>query len=206
MEGLTAAAGLLVVTVSTPGPNNLIVLHAAARGGWRRALPVGAGVVLGGLAVLLTAVAAGSAAARLDPAVTRASSIASCLLLAGLGMAIIRRASRERPAEPASAPARGLLGLGGMLLFQFFNPKSWILVVAVVASAGRSTELAAVLPQLVLLFVLVPSASLALWSLAGRLAVRLLERPRVRRWSDRVVGGLLVGFAVLLFLGGLGEA
>ena len=202
MESLVTAAGLITVAVITPGPNNLIVLREAASGGWRRVLPAGVGVVAGGLAILAAVLAGAGSLARADAGLLRGFSIVTCVVLALLGAILMKGSGQPREAAPMAPLSRRLGLLGGMFLFQFLNPKSWLLVVAVVSSIGpASGELAATLPYLVGMFLVIPTASLALWSVAGRLAVQRLSRPDVRAWFDRATGALLIGFAVLLLLG-----
>lgn len=203
MEPLTAAVGLLTVGAITPGPNNLLVLRESAHRGWKGALPAGIGIVSGGLALLLAVVAGASALLRVQPVLTRAMGFGACLLLIALGAAAIAGSVRPGTPAPAATPVASLGSLGGLFFFQFLNPKAWILVVAVVSSIGPGSDLAGVLPQLMALFVLIPAACLTLWSLAGLAMTRHLERRPVRAWFDRVTGGLLIGFAFLLLIGGL---
>ncbi len=198
MDPLAATAGLIAVGAITPGPNNLIVLRETAERGWKGALPAVTGILFGGLALLVAVVAGASAAFDREPRLAAMLSAGACLLLAALGLgAIVRSFS---PAGRVGEPNRGaaVLSFGGLLVFQFLNPKAWILVIAAVASIGGTASRAVAFAQLAALFVLIPALGLALWSWAGVLAMRQLERRTVRIWFDRLTGGLLIGFALLL--------
>ncbi|HEX5951575.1 MAG TPA: LysE family transporter, partial [Rhodanobacteraceae bacterium] len=84
MEGLLGLAGLLWAGVATPGPNNLVVWHVAARRGFSGALPAIVGVVLGGLALLAAAMAGLDALLGAVPWLRSALLVAGCVYLAWL--------------------------------------------------------------------------------------------------------------------------
>jgi len=120
------------------------------------------------------------------------------LYLAWLGVSlcvggVAPRHSRTVSADPAM-PA-GTLGLIG---FQFLNPKSWVMVLTVLA-ALPATSLRDYLP-LAGLFMLVPTLCLLLWASLGAWLARWLVRPVVRRGVDIVMGVLLVACAWLLLI------
>ena len=196
MDPLLAACGLLLVAAITPGPNNLVVLRAAGRAGVRGALPAIAGIVGGGLLLLaVTALGAGAAFAA-HPPLRRWTGAIGALYLAWLGVSlgVAGIAPRHAAAAPAALPA-GTLGLIG---FQFLNPKSWVIVLSVLA-AMPATGLSDYLP-LAGLFVLVPALCLLLWAALGAWLARWLVRPAVRRGVDLAMGAALVACAFLLLL------
>lgn len=198
-QALIATAGLLLAGAITPGPNNFVVMREAARAGWGGALPAIAGVVLGSLALLLLASAGLGVAVAAEPRLAAAVSVAGSVYLAGLGVRLAAarpEAGKERAAEPPAL----LAGVWGLLAFQFLNPKSWLLVLTVTASAYSGGGLDRGLLPLAALFVLVPAVCLGLWSWAGVALTRWLRRPALRTRVDRAMGGLLVASAVLLLL------
>lgn len=198
MARLIALAGLLCVAAITPGPNNLVVLRAAGHAGIRAAVPAITGIVLGGLLLLaLTALGAGAAFAA-HPSLKLWIGAVGSLYLAWLGVSLCAgglapRHSAAALAEPA-LPA-GTLGLIG---FQFLNPKSWVMVLTVLATLPATT-LRDYLP-LAGLFVLIPTLCLLLWASLGAWLARWLVRPVVRRGVDIVMGVLLVVCAGLLLI------
>lgn len=193
MYDLLASAGLLLAGAITPGPNNLVVLREASRGGVRGAAGAIGGIVLGGLA-LLGVVATGAGALLATHATLRAVLAAiGAAYMAWLGLRLLGSARGSAPVE-TPLPA-GVLGLFG---FQFLNPKGWAMVLTIVA-AWPATSLPGYLP-LALLFAVIPLACLLLWSLAGRLLVAQLARPRSRRRIDAAMGMLLLASAALLLV------
>lgn len=196
MDPLLAACGLLCVAAITPGPNNLVVLRAAGHAGLRGALPAIAGIVGGGLLLLaVTALGAGTAFAA-HPPLRRWTAAIGALYMTWLGLSLCMAAVAPRhvAATSAALPA-GTLGLVG---FQFLNPKSWVIVLTVLA-AVPATGLRDYLP-LAGLFVLVPALCLLLWAALGAWLARWLVRPTVRCSVDLAMGVLLIACAFLLLI------
>ncbi len=163
MSDLFTIVSLLGVAAITPGPNNLVVWRAANRAGLRGAMPAIVGVVLGGLLLLaVMALGAGTAFAA-HPSLRGWARVAGSLYLAWLGLSLCAaglaptRAGAAEPALPAGTP--GLIG------FQFLNPKSWVMVLTVLA-AWPAAGLRDYLP-LAGLFVLIPGLCLLLWAVLG---------------------------------------
>jgi threonine/homoserine/homoserine lactone efflux protein len=199
MDRLIALSGLLCMAALTPSPNNLVVLREAGRTGIRGALPAIAGIVLGGL-LLLTVMALGVGAAFAAHASLRlwVGALGS-LYLAWLGMVLLMVGIAPRhTTDVAREPARPT-GIPGLVGFQFLNPKSWVMVLTVLA-ALPVTGLFDFLP-LAGLFVLIPASCLLLWASLGALLARWLGQPMVRRVVDAVMGALLVVCAGLLLTG-----
>ncbi len=196
VDAWLAAAALLGVAAITPGPNNLVVLHAAGQAGLRGALPAIAGIVAGGeLLLALMALGAGAAFAAWPP-LRHAAVVAGALYLAWLGLSLCFAGMASRsPTGSARLPA-GTLGLVG---FQFLNPKGWVLVLTVLAAVPVA-DLRDYLP-LAGLFVLIPAACLLLWALLGAVLARWLAHPATRRGVDVAMGALLGACAALLLLG-----
>jgi threonine/homoserine/homoserine lactone efflux protein len=198
MDHLIALAGLLCVGAITPGPNNLVVLRAAGYAGIRAALPAITGIVLGGLLLLALMAAGAGMAFAAHPSLKSWMAAIGSLYLVWLGVSLcldgmVRRHAGATSAEPA-LPA-GTLGLIG---FQFLNPKSWVMVLTMLAALPAVT-LRDYLP-LAGLFVLIPTLCLLLWAALGAWLARWLVRPVVRRGVDIVMGVLLVACASLLLI------
>ena len=195
MHQLLAIGGLLFVAAITPGPNNLVVLRAAERAGMRAALPAIVGIVLGGLLLLgVTALGAGVAFTA-HPSLRWWLAAIGSLYLAWLGMLLVAggiapRARATHPVFPAGTP--GLIG------FQFLNPKSWVMILTVLA-AFPDPGLRGYL-SVAGLFVLIPGLCLLLWAWLGAWLSRWLARPPARRRIDMLMGALLIACAFLLLL------
>ncbi|MGB5940474.1 MAG: LysE family transporter [Rhodanobacter sp.] len=196
MDPLLAACGLLCVAAITPGPNNLVVLRAAGRAGLRGALPAVIGIVCGGLLLLAVMTLGAGAVFATHPSLRRWAGAMGALYLIWLGVSLCVAgiAPRHAVATSAALPA-GILGLIG---FQFLNPKSWVIVLTVLA-AVPAAGLRDYLP-LAGLFVLIPALCLLLWAALGAWLARWLVRPTVRHGVDIVMGALLVACAFLLLI------
>lgn len=196
MEILFAVAGLVTVGAITPGPNNFIVLRTAAKAGLAGALPAVAGIVLGGLGLLLLAAAGGAILFERLPGLRLGLALAGSMYLAWLGFRLI--AGSFSPKQDDAPALRLPAGISGLAAFQFLNPKSWVLVLTAVAAMPPASPL--VLLQLAALFVVIPATCLLLWSGCGALMMRALANGTVSSWFDRVMGGTLAASAAALFV------
>ncbi len=192
LNALLAASSLLLVAALTPGPNNLVVLRAAAAGAPATVWSAIGGIVLGGLAMLALVAASGSALGGL-PWLRSLIAVAGAGYLAWLGLAMLRRPASNEPDAPLPA------GFAGLFAFQFLNPKSWVMVLSLVAAFPRQ-DAAATFVMLAPLFLLIPGVCLLVWAFAGRRLASLLRAPAARRRFDRLMGLALIASAVLLLL------
>lgn len=194
MPDLFAPASLLFAAAITPGPNNLVVLRLASRGGLRAALPAIAGIVGGGLVLLALVLLGLGAVSTGHPQWHAWLGIGSALYLAWLGLRLLAAGLRGNHAEPSehALPGSGL----GLFGFQLLNPKAWVMTLAATAASG-TPGLAGYLP-LASLFVTIPAGCLLLWSACGRLLARVLARAPFRRGLDTAMGASLLAVAGLL--------
>lgn len=199
MEALLAVAGLIIVAVITPGPNNFIVLEQALHGGWRAAAPAITGVVTGTQLLLLVVWLGIGVLIAQEPRLRSLLTFAGAGYLFWLGLRVIWRSFSEvdKGKDPTKA---AFTSFGGLVLFQFLNPKSWVLVLT--ATAALSGELSALADfvALALLFLFIPAVCLVLWAFMGVGLTRFLAEQTRKRWFDRVMGGLLVVSAGMLFM------
>ncbi len=193
MQVLVGVVTLVLVAAITPGPNNFVVLRAAARAGLAAALPAIATIVAGSLA-LLALVGAGARANKApEPRLRTLITVAGAACLVWLGLGLMRTRSGAGPAAPRQAAPTGVIPLFG---FQFLNPKGWIMVLTATSAAPGVAwwHLAAV-------FAIVPALCLLVWSVLGSAFSRLLARPVAAARFDRVMGALLITSAIALALG-----
>ncbi|MEX2150485.1 MAG: LysE family translocator [Steroidobacteraceae bacterium] len=188
MGALVPVIGLLFAAAITPGPNNVIVMEAGARGGIAAALGATLGVIAGSL-MLLTLVWLGvGAAMQAWPGLPIALGIGGGAYLAWLGFLLMRadgnRPDSSKPVLPATVP--------GIAAFQLMNPKAWVLVTTAAAAMPAGNDVA----TLALLIASVTSICLTVWGTAGALFSRWLARPVARRWFDRIMGALMAAFAL----------
>lgn len=190
-NALFASAGVLLVAAITPGPNNLVVLRNAVHGGFASALPAVAGIVIGGVLMLVLVSAGLSGVFARWPALRTAIAFGGAAYLAFLGFQLMR--TRCTADTQANLPA----GLPGLIGFQFLNPKSWVMVLSLVAAFPSGSALTR-FAYLAASFIVIPGACLLLWAFAGdRLASRLAN-PVIGKTADRVLGASLIASALLL--------
>ena len=195
MQAWWAVTGIIAVAFATPGPNNLAVLAAASRGGFIRAAPTAAGVIAGTIALVVVSWAGAGLVFEGNPAARSGLAVAGGLYFAWLGVQLIRS---NETAEDGSAPCS--LSFVAMFLLQFVNPKAWLLVLAVIATAHGSVAHLAVLVSIMSAVSLV---CLSLWAAMGRIIGVLFRGSAARRWVDRILGTSLIGLAGLTLAQGL---
>jgi threonine/homoserine/homoserine lactone efflux protein len=180
VSALAPVIGLLVATAITPGPNNVIVMEAGARGGSAAAAAI-LGVSAGTVVLLVLAWSGVGAIVETAPGLKLALSTVggAYLIWLGFGIASTKSESSSRAgALPASVPA--------IAVFQLLNPKAWILVITVTAALPGVG-----LVGITALILVVTSTCLAIWAGAGAATSRFLDRPGVRQVFNRVMGSVL---------------
>jgi len=196
--GLTGLPGAIVVLLLaatvTPGPNNLLMLRVGLEHGLRAVLAPATGVVLGGVAMLLLSCAGLARAFAAHPWLRAATAIcgAGCVMWLGVRLICGSGTAARAPVRSATGSRHDLLR---MFLFQFVNPKSWLLVLTITAAAGAASVS---LATLIALFIVIPYGCLALWAGGGSLAAGLLRDSTARVRFERSTGALLALSGLLL--------
>jgi threonine/homoserine/homoserine lactone efflux protein len=185
MSSLLPVIGVLFAAAITPGPNNIIVMQAGARG-MATALGAVLGIVSGSMLLLIFTWFGFGLATSLVPAFTLVLHVLCGAYLAWMGFALLTR--EQTTTADGALPSTPL----GIAIFQLLNPKAWILVAA--AFAAMPAEKSFIV--LAILIAAVTSVCLFLWALAGTAAARLFARPEARRVIDRVLGAVLMLSAV----------
>ena len=183
-----SAVLFFVAGAGTPGPNNTIAMASAAAFGFRRTIPIVAGVSIGfPLMLVLVGVGLGGVLAQwpwvLD--VLRPIGILYLLWLAWR----IATGPTDVKARRASSPP----GFVHMVLFQFVNPKAWTLAVAALAAYTGFWD--SFLLEVVVLAVLAFVATVpctGAWALLGVGAGRLISNPLHMRVFNVVMAALLL--------------
>lgn len=171
--------GFIAVMSITPGPNNVMVAASAAHHGLRSTVPHILGITTG-FALMIGLVGLGLAGA-----VTQAPAISNVLRYVAVAWLMVfawKIASADAPGEGGARPPMGFVGGA---LFQWVNPKAWLMAVSVTSAFIFPDR--AMLPQLgtiVLLSAVVGLPSILSWALLGSGAGRLLgSRARLRLFN-----------------------
>lgn len=179
-----------IATSVTPGPNNIMVAASAANHGVRATIPHMLGVNLGfGFMVVLVGLGLAGPLAG-SPALHAALRWIGGAWILWIAWSI----ARANPAMPAaSGTARAPMGFGAAALFQWVNPKAWVM--AIVTSTTYTVpghNLAAQALLFGALFALVGVPCILSWALLGAGAGRVLRSPAQLRKFNAVMAALLV--------------
>lgn len=181
----------------TPGPNVLMIAASGANFGWRRSMPVYWGVVLGfGFMLLAVAFGLGTLFERW-PVLHTVLKFGGAAYMVWLGLRI---AMTRYPPDTRRASGEPI-GFVAAALFQWVNPKAWIVAVGAVAAFTRPDMQAWVQALgLTAVFEACSLASCALY-LGGGVAIgRLLSSSLAFRLFNLFMGGLTIASVALLFV------
>ena len=184
-----------VVAAVTPGPNNVMLTATGTNTGVLRGLPCLLGVIVGmGLMMFLVPLGLGSLVLA-HPLVLRILNWGGATFLLWLAWKIATSASLD------AATGGDPVGFAGAALFQWINPKSWLVAASAAgtflhADAGSPLGQAAALGGLFALAVL-PSGFV--WLAFGATVHRVL-RTRRRLRAFNVTMGVLLALSIVLIV------
>jgi len=177
-----------VVAAVTPGPSNIMLTAAGAQAGVLRGLPCLFGVATG-MGAMMFVVPLGLGSLVLErPLVLKALHWGGAAFLLWLSWKIATSGSGID-----SAPDRDPVGYLGAAIFQWINPKSW-LVTASAASTFLNAEAGSPIVQAASLgglFVLAALPSCFLWLAFGAAVQPVLQGSRRLRIFNVAMGALL---------------
>lgn len=195
MDTLLPLLAFAIATTTTPGPNVLMVAAAAANHGVRATWPHILGIAVG-FAFMLVVVALGLAGPfALSTSLHLAMKWAGAAWLLWLAWKIARSAA------PGEGPSRPPLGFVGAALFQWVNPKAWMIALAAVpAFTTPGGDQRAEVARLAIVFLLVAIPGTLVWALFGVGARRVLRAPAALRGFNWAMAALLIASLVPMFL------
>jgi threonine/homoserine/homoserine lactone efflux protein len=183
------------VAAGTPGPSNVLLAAAGAKGGVRQGMPSLLGQVIG-MSALLLAVTLGIGSLLLDrPWLLETLKWGGAVLLCWMAWGIATATFAE-----GDANASAWSGFLGMAAFQWANPKGWLISVA--ANATFLNEHGGILSRsltLTVLFMLTALPSCLPWLAFGAALQHSLRTPRTWLIYRYTMAGLLVA-SVALFV------
>lgn len=194
-ERIVAFLVFAVVAAVTPGPSNIMLTAAGAQAGVLRGVPCLLGVTTG-MGVMMFVVPLGLGTLVLDhPVILTALHWGGAAFLLWLSWKIATSGSGID-----SAPRRDPVGYLGAAVFQWVNPKSWLVTASAAGTflhgdAGSSIAQAACLGGL---FVLAALPSCFLWLAFGAAVQHVLRSPRRLRIFNISMGTLLALSIVLI--------
>lgn len=183
-----------IVTAGTPGPNNVMVSAAAANHGLRATIPHILGISIG-FAAMIMIVGTGLAGP-----LTRFGTLHEIMRWIGIAWMLYlawKIAVSKGSLGGDGGNSRPPLSFIGAVLFQWINPKAWLIALATAAtyttSDGNLYQQVAVL-SLISFVVCLPCV--LGWAAMGAGARRYLTAPRHLRAFNFTMAGLLVASLV----------
>ena len=195
MEQMVAFLLFAVVAAVTPGPSNIMLTTAGAQAGVLRGLPCLLGVATGmGAMMFLVPLGLGTLVLE-HPFVLKALHGAGAAFLLWLSWKIATSGS-ETDLVPKGDP----VGYVGAAIFQWVNPKSWLVTASAAGTflrpdGGTPLGQAAALGGL---FVLAALPSGFLWLAFGAVVQHIFHTRRRRRLFNLAMGALLALSIVLI--------
>jgi threonine/homoserine/homoserine lactone efflux protein len=185
-------AGTLLLTslavMGSPGPATISLTAAGAAFGVRRCAPYLAGIITGTAAVL-AAVAAGITATVLAvPGLRAALTVIAIAYILWLAYRLATAPPAATAANPGSPPS-----LTGGILLGIANPKAWLALSAVFASARLASSPLADAVTKSLVLTLMAIVICTAWLLAGASLAPVLRDPRRSQIMNVTLAVILVG-------------
>jgi threonine/homoserine/homoserine lactone efflux protein len=183
-------AALLLFTFSssiTPGPNNVMILTSGLNHGVRRSLPHLLGIVLGfTFMVLVLGFGFGLLFARF-PLLHTFIKIAGVLYLLFLAWRVATTSAGA--IEGVGKPPLNFLQAA---LFQWLNPKAWMMATSGIATFASAEAPAAQIILIAMVFMIASLTCTGCWLVFGAALKKFLSQPRSMRVFNRVMAALLV--------------
>ena len=203
---LISAAAFAVATAGTPGPNNAMLTSSGSLWGFRRTLPHMLGVSIG-FPLMMIGVASG-----LGTLLQHHSSVLTMMRWLGAAY-LLYLAWRIATSEPEASrgdreagwagPSRRPMSFLQAVLFQWINPKAWLVTISALATVasvgGHPSTLRALSLAAVFLAVTLPVT--AFWTLVGVGVSRVFTTARALRRFNVIMAGLLVASLVSVLVG-----
>lgn len=189
MTPLLPLLAFAFATSITPGPNNTLVMMTAANWGFRASLPAFFGVVAGFMVLML---ATGLGLGELFILWPLLHVILKWACFGWLLVLAWRLARAQAPDMKSDAPARPL-SFWHMVLFQWVNPKAWMMTIGAVALfvPVGADPLVPVL-RVILAYLLAGAPCVLAWAWFGVGISRFLTNPRRVRIFNVTMAILLV--------------
>ena len=172
MDLLLPLLGFAIATSVTPGPNVLMVAASAANHGARATGPHVLGIAAG-FSFMLLVVGLG-----LSGPFALSETLHRILKWVGAAWLLLLAWKIARAGAPGEGPRRPPLGFMGAALFQWVNPKAWMIALAAIptfTTPGGDHVLESL--RIALVFAVVGVPCTLVWSFLGAGAGRLLRTP-----------------------------
>jgi threonine/homoserine/homoserine lactone efflux protein len=188
-----------LVMTGTPGPNNVMLTASGANFGYRRSIPHFLGIALGLNTLIVLSAAGLDVLFRLYPAAHTGLKVAGCSYLLYLSWKIATTKNTNN-ASVANNEESAPMTLLQAALFQFLNPKAWMMSVAAVGTftlSGAYYWLSIL--SICCVFVVVQVQTSSVWIGFGALIRRWLSTPRAQSQFNYVMATLTASCVVFIW-------
>ncbi|WP_058247844.1 LysE family translocator [Tropicibacter naphthalenivorans] len=193
-EIMLALFSFSVVTLFTPGPNNVMLMASGANFGLRRSVPHLLGVAAGFPLMVLPVGLGVMRLFDMFPPALLGLQVASILYLLYLAWKIAHAA----PPKDAPASARPLTFVQAAA-FQWVNPKAWSMALGAITLYAANRDLAAIL-WVSGSFLAIGTVSALTWTALGTGVRRWLDQPGRLRVFNWTMAALLVGSVAMVMV------
>ena len=184
---LTALVTFALVSTITPGPNNLMLMASGANFGFGRTVPHMSGILVGVLVMFVLVGIGLSQVFDAWPASFQVLKVISVVYLVFLAWKI---ATAAGPGEGAAADGKPLTFIQAAL-FQWVNPKVWIVALTAITVYSPLHDTGAVM-LVALVFAVITLPSVTVWTLMGQQLAKLLTNNLRLRTFNGIMGALLI--------------
>lgn len=192
---LVPLAIFATVTSITPGPNNILLTASGANFGFRLTVPHMLGISAGFMSLILVCGLGVGAVIATTPWLHGALKIVGAAYLVWLAWLLARAGSIQSMSQ--ARPMR----FHEAALFQYVNPKAWMMAVgAIAAFTTPGGNYAVELALIAVIFTIINLPCVSLWALFGVGIGRFLTNARAKLVFNLIMAGLTVLSALLLFI------
>lgn len=202
---LMPAVAFAFAMCATPGPNNAMVASSGASFGFWPTMPHLLGVAAGFPAMLVVVALGGGNLLRAYPVIHETLKWIGAAYLLWLALRIATTKPEPQSENSIARPretSRKPLSFLQAFLFQWVNPKAWIIALSAVTTYTTVDDVTTQTLLLAVIFAIVTLPTLALWTMTGVGAARLLRSAQAIRAFNIVMAVLLVASLLPLIRGG----
>jgi threonine/homoserine/homoserine lactone efflux protein len=185
---LAALVAFCVVTLVTPGPNNVMLMASGLNFGFRRAQPHLWGVSLGFAVMVLTVGLGLGAVFAAWPSAYVVLKYVGAVYLLYLAWLI----ATANPVEPGDVDGASPITFLQAAAFQWVNPKGWVMAVGAVSAYAAVAAFPYNMMLIAFLFGVLGILSSVAWVVLGQSLRRLLRHARAVRLFNVVMALALV--------------
>ncbi|HEK2988015.1 TPA: LysE family translocator [Proteus mirabilis] len=180
------------VTSITPGPNNIMLLASGINFGLKRTMPHAIGVSLGFFVMLLAVGIGIGALIKSSPIIYNILKYLGALYLLWLAWKTAISHSVEQNSNKQGSP----LTLLEAALFQWINPKSWMMAISGITLYTSPQYPYISMLLVAIIFTLINFPCVAIWATFGHSLRERLKNPKILKLFNFIMGGLLALSAI----------